>query len=196
MKIGRTDVITHQIIIDPDIYSIKTRPYPLAPKESEFLQKELDYFENLSIIKKCENPWATPILFIKKKNSKLHLVVDYCKLNKVTRKDTYPLPRIDELLDSLGNMAMFLILDMYSGFYQIEVDPKSHEKTAFIMKYGIYQYNQLPMSLCNSPATFQHLVNIIFAGSLRNYIVTYIDDLNIYSKINNNHFQYLYKVFE
>src|SRR5579871_2640964 len=124
--------------MDLDIYLIKTRPYPLAPKESEFLQKELDHFKNLGIIKKCESPWATPILFIKKKNGELYLVVNYCKLNKVTRKDAYSLLRIDELLDSLGNMAMFLILDMCSGFYQIEVDPESCEKIAFIMKYGTY----------------------------------------------------------
>src|SRR5579871_4420920 len=141
MKMGQTDVITHQIIIDPDIYPIKTRPYSLALKELEFLQKELDHFKNLGIIKKYESPWAAPILFIKKKNSELHLVVDYCKLNKVTRKDAYPLLRIDELLDSLGNMAVFSTLDMHSGFYQIEVDPKSHEKTVFVTKYGTYQYN-------------------------------------------------------
>src|SRR5579871_597613 len=182
--------------MDPDIYSIKTRPYPLAPKESEFLQKELDHFKNLGIIEKYESPWATPILFIKKKNSELHLVVDYRKLNKVTRKDAYPLPRIDELLDSLGNIAVFLTLDMRSGFYQIEVDPESHEKIVFITKYRTYQYNQLSMGLCNSPAIFQHLVDIVFARSLRNYMVAYIDDLNIYSKMNNDHFQYLYKVFE
>src|SRR5579871_4737888 len=103
--------------MDLNIYPIKTRPYPLALKESEFLQKELDHFENLGIIEKCENPWATPILFVKKKNSELCLVVDYRKLNKVTRKDAYPLPRIDELLDSLGNMAMFSTLDIHSGFY-------------------------------------------------------------------------------
>src|SRR5579871_275872 len=114
--------------MDLNIYPIKTRPYPLAPKESEFLQKELDYFENLGIIEKCESPWATPILFIKKKNSELCLVVDYHKLNKVTRKDAYPLLRINELLDSLGNVAVFSTLDMCLGFYQIEVDPESHEK--------------------------------------------------------------------
>src|SRR5579871_4228617 len=162
MKMGQTDVITHQIIIDPDIYPIKTRPYPLALKESEFLQKELDHFKNLSIIEKYESPWAAPILFIRKKNGELCLVVNYHKLNKVTRKDAYPLPRIDELLDSLGNAAMFSTLDMHSGFYQIEVDPESHEKTAFVMKYRIYQYNQLPMGLYNSPAIFQHLIDIIF----------------------------------
>ena len=76
--------------MDLDIYPIKTRPYPLAPKESEFLQKELDHFENLGIIEKCESPWATPILFIKKKNGELHLVVDYCKLNKVIMKRCLP----------------------------------------------------------------------------------------------------------
>src|SRR5579871_1378804 len=141
MKMGQTDIITHQIIMDLDIYPIKTRPYPLALKELEFLQKELDYFENLGIIKKCESPWAAPILFIKKKNGELSLVINYRKLNKVTRKDAYPLPRINELLDSLGNAAIFSILDMCSGFYQIEVDPKSHEKIVFVMKYGIYQYN-------------------------------------------------------
>src|SRR5579871_1704587 len=111
--------------MDLNIYPIKTRPYSLALKESEFLQKELDHFENLGIIEKCESPWATPILFVKKKNGELHLVIDYCKLNKVTRKDAYPLPRIDELLDSLGNAAVFSTLDMYLRFYQIEVDPES-----------------------------------------------------------------------
>ena len=97
MKIGWTDIITHQIIIDLDFYPIKTRSYSLTPKESEFLQKELDYFKNLSIIKKYESPWATSILFVKKKNSELYLIVDYHKLNKVTRKDTYLLLRINEL---------------------------------------------------------------------------------------------------
>ena len=123
-------------------------------------------------------------------------MVYYYKLNKITRKDIYPLLRINKLLDSLGNIAVFLILDIYLGFYQIEVDSKSCEKTAFVMKYGTYQYNRLSMSLCNSPATFQHLVDIIFAGSLRNYMVTYINNLNIYSKMNNDHFQYLRKVFK
>src|SRR5579871_6768749 len=132
MKMGQTDVITHRIITDPDIYPIKIRPYPLAPKESEFLQKELDHFENLGIIEKYESPWAAPILFIKKKNSELCLVVDYCKLNKITRKDIYSLPKINELLDSLENAAMFSTLDMCSGFYQIEVDSESCEKTVFI----------------------------------------------------------------
>ena len=154
MKIGQTDIITHIIIIDLDIYPIKTRLYPLAPKESEFLQKELDHFKNPGIIKKYESPWATPILFVKKKNSKLYLVVDYHKLNKVTRNDTYSLLRINELLDSLRNMAVFSILDMYSGFYQIEVDPESHEKIVFIIKYRIYQYNQLSIGLYNLLAIF------------------------------------------
>src|SRR5579871_4288518 len=140
MKIGRTDVITHRIITDPDIYPIKTRPYPLAPKESEFLQKELDHFENLGIIEKCKSPWAAPILLVKKKNGELRLVVDYRKLNKITRMDTYPLPRINELLDCLGKATIFSALDMRSGFYQISIDKDSHEKTGFVTKFGTYQY--------------------------------------------------------
>jgi Reverse transcriptase (RNA-dependent DNA polymerase) len=154
-KMGRTNIMTHRIITEPDNYPIKTRPYPISPGESEFLEKELGHFEKLGIIEKCESPWAAPILLVKKKNGELRLVVDYRKLNAITRKDAYPLPRINELLDCLGKATIFSALDMRSGFYQIEVDPDSREKTAFVTKYRTYQYNRLPMGLCNSPATFQ-----------------------------------------
>ena len=107
---GRTNVITHQIIMEPDIHLIKTRPYPLSSGESEFLKKELEHFKKLGIIEKCESPWATPILLVKKKNGELHLVVDYQKLNKITRKDVYPLLQIDELLDCLGNSTILELM--------------------------------------------------------------------------------------
>ena len=160
----------------------------MSPGESEFLKNKLEYFKDLRIIKKCESPWAAPILLVKKKNGELHLVVDYRKLNKVTRKDTYLLPHIDELLDCLGKASVFSTLDMCSGFYQIVVDPDSREKIAFVTKYGTYQYNRLPMDLCNSLATFQRLVDIIFSGLICDCMVAYVDDLNIYSNVNNDHF--------
>ena len=89
----------------------------------------------------------------------------------------------------------FSTLDICSGFYQISVDPESHEKTVFVTKYGIYQYNRLPMGLCNSPATFQRLVDIVFAGLIRECTVAYVDDLNIYSNDLRNHFRHLRQVF-
>src|SRR5579871_4338047 len=113
------DIITHCIITNPNKYPIKTRPYPLSPGESEFLKNELVHLEKLRIIEKCESPWAAPILLVKKKNGKLCLVVDYHKLNKITQIDTYPLPRINELLDYLGKVTIFSTLDIYLRFYQI-----------------------------------------------------------------------------
>ena len=114
---GKIDIIIHWIITDPNKYPVKTWPYLLSPRESEFLKKELVYLENLGIIEKYESPWAAPILLVKKKNDELYLVVNYCKLNKITQMDAYPLPRINKLLDCLGKVTIFSALDMCSGFY-------------------------------------------------------------------------------
>lgn len=124
------------------------------------------------------------------------LVIDYRKLNAVTKLDSYSLPRIDDLLDTLGKATIFSALDMTSGFHQIPMEEDSIEKTAFTTKFGNYKYVTLPMGLCNSPSTFQRLVDIAFRPLLNKFLVCYVDDLNVYSNSNEEHLDHLEQVFK
>lgn len=98
--------------------------------------------------------WTAPILLVPKKNGDLRLVVDYRKLNKVTKKDAYPLPHVDDLVNAIGKAMMFSALDMHSGFHQVLLDPESSEKTGFVTRFGTYKYITMLMGLMNAPATF------------------------------------------
>ena len=107
------------------------------------------------IIRPSISPWASPIVIAFKKSGARRLCIDYRKLNSVTQKDAYPLPRIDEMLDSLGNSKWFSSLDLSSGYWQIPVEESSKSKTAFISKQGLFEFNSMPFGVCNGPATFQ-----------------------------------------
>ncbi|KAG0774120.1 hypothetical protein G6F22_014319 [Rhizopus arrhizus] len=145
--IGRTDLISHKIIIQEDTMPISHRPYRISPLEAEYLQKELDKYCKLGVISPSNSPWAAPVILVKKKNGEYRMVIDYRKLNAATKKDAYPLPRIDDLLDTLGKAKVFSALDMRAGFHQVPLDESSKELTAFTTKFGTYHYNTLPMGL-------------------------------------------------
>ena len=133
---------------------------------------------------------------VPKKDGSTRFCVDYRKLNAVTKKDSHPLSRIDDLLDSFKDATCFTTLDLVSGYWQIEMDPQDREKTAFITDYGIYEFNVMPFGLTNAPATFQRTINRVFMRILGDYVVVYLDDLNIYSQNFNEHLKHLRKVFE
>ena len=107
------------------------------------------------LIEPSSSPWSFPVVVVKKKNGKYRLCVNYKPLNDITKKDNYPLPRIDEILDSLRDAQWFSTLDLASGYWQIKVKKEDQEKTAFITKFGIYQFKVILFGLCNAPATFQ-----------------------------------------
>ncbi|KAG1033667.1 hypothetical protein G6F43_013536 [Rhizopus delemar] len=144
---GHTNLIQHKIILEKDTMPIRHRPYRLSPIEADYLQKELDKYCKLGIISPSNSPWAAPVILVKKKNGDYRMVIDYRKLNTVTKKDSYPLPRIDDLLDTLGKAKIFSALDMRAGFHQVPVEESSQEYTAFTTKFGTYHYNMLPMGL-------------------------------------------------
>ena len=142
------------MIITEQVLPIKKCAYRAAPKENEFIKNEIEDMLEQGLIKPSTSPWSFPVVVVRKKNGKFCFCVNYKPLNDITKKDTYPLPRIDEILDSLHQAQWFTTLDLASGYWQIKVKAEDQEKTAFITKFGIFEFKIMPFGLYNAPATF------------------------------------------
>jgi hypothetical protein len=175
---------------------IRQYPYSLSPRHSLFLKEEIDRMKEQGLIIPSKSPWTSPALVVGKANGKLRLVVDYRKLNKVTKPDAYPLPKISDMLDALANCAYFSTLDLTSGFWQVAMDPADQEKTAFCTRFGTYEFTVMPFGLCNAPATFQRLMNSVFYEVLWKFVLVYMDDIIIFSKTSEEHHEHLETVFK
>ncbi|UYV62954.1 hypothetical protein LAZ67_2002611 [Cordylochernes scorpioides] len=152
-------------LIDTRDYApIKQRPYRVSPRERSIIQTEVDNMLELGIIQPSDSPWSSPVVLVKKKDGSWRFCVDYRRLNKITRKDVYPLPRIDETLDSLRGASIFSTMDLKSGYWQIEVDETDREKTAFVTPDGIFEFKVMPFGLCNTPATFELIMDNLLRG--------------------------------
>ena len=148
------------------------------------------------IIKPSCSPWASPVVLVKKKDGTSRFCIDYRKVNTVTRKDAYPLPRVDDLLDTLAGSRLFSTLDLISGYWQVEIHPGDREKTAFCTSEGLYEFNVMPFGLCNGPATFQRLINLLLAGIQWSSCLVYLDDIIVLGKTFQDHLQHLSQVFQ
>ena len=126
-------------------------------------------------------------MLVKKKDGTTRFCVDYRKVNDVTRKDAYPIPRVDDTLDTLSGSAWFTTLDLKSGYWQVEVAEEHREKTAFCTQEGLFEFNVMPFGLCNAPATFQRLMNSILAGLQWTTCLIYIDDIIVVGRTFDEH---------
>src|SRR6185369_13649292 len=151
---------------------------------------------NQGLIVPSKSPWTSPALVVGKANGKLRLVVDYRKLNKVTKPDAYPLPKISDMLDALANCAYFSTLDLTSGFWQVAVSATDQEKTAFCTRFGTYEFTVMPFRLCNAPATFQRLMDNVLYDVTWKFVLVYMDDIIIFSKTVEEHAEHLKQVFQ
>ena len=140
--------------------------------------------------------WTSAVVLVKKKDGSLRFCIDYRKVNAVTRKDAYPLPRVDDALDALACCKWFTTLDLLSGYWQVEVDPKDREKTAFTTYDGLFEFLKTSFGLCNAPAAFQRLMDLVLAGLQWTNCLVYLDDLLIIGKSFEEHSQNLQLVFE
>lgn len=164
--------------------------YQLSPVE---LEAAKDYVEDLlrkGKIRRSKSPYGAPLFFVKEED-KLRGVVDYRALNRITKRNNAPIPRSDEMFDRIGGARVFSRLDLKTGFHQIRMKPGDVEKTAFNTKYGQFEYLVMPMGACNSPATFQSLMNDIFHDCIDDFLCVYIDDLLVFSKDEESHMRHL-----
>ena len=143
------------------------------------------------VICESSSPWASPLVYVKKKDGTTRPCVDYRKLNAQTVKDAYPLPNISDCLESLGGSTYFSCLDILSAYYQIEVAEQDRPKTAFVSKYGLFEYNVMPFGLCNAPSTFQRCLELIMRGLQWDIVLIYLDDLIVFSRTFDENLQRL-----
>ncbi|MCI30823.1 RNA-directed DNA polymerase (Reverse transcriptase), partial [Trifolium medium] len=143
----------------PDTSPISMAPYRMSASELKELKKQLEELLEKKFIRPSVSPWGAPILLVKKKDGSMRLCVDYRQLNKVTIKNKYPLPRIDDLMDQLVGARVFSKIDLRSGYHQIRVKADDVPKTAFRTRYGHYEYTVMPFGVTNAPAIFMDYMN-------------------------------------
>ncbi|UYV64716.1 hypothetical protein LAZ67_3001742, partial [Cordylochernes scorpioides] len=193
-RLGRTNLAKHRIDTE-DAKPIKHKPYRVSAKERDIIKEQIDEMLTEGIIRPSSSPWSFPVILVKKRDGKYRFCVDYRKLNNVTVKDVYPIPRIDEVMDTLQGSTHFSAIDLRSGYWQVEVEERDKEKTAFTTAHGLYEFNVMPFGLCNAPATFErNMENML--GNLRWQIcLCYLDDVIIYSPDFPTHLKRLEAVF-
>ncbi|UYV65614.1 hypothetical protein LAZ67_3004865, partial [Cordylochernes scorpioides] len=175
------DVNVKHRINTGDHLPTKQRPYRVAPRERQIIQDEVNKMEKLGIIQPSESPWASPVVLIRKKDGSWRFCVDYRRLNKITKKDVYPLPRIDDTLDCLRGASFYSSMDLQSGYWQIDVEESDREKTAFITPDGLYEFKVMPFGLCNAPATFERMIDNLLKGLKWTICLCYLDDIIVFS---------------
>ena len=193
--LGRTDKVKHQIDTGSSA-PIRQQVRRVPPARREEVKKLLKDMLAQDVIQPTNSPWASPVVLVRKKDGSTRFCVDYRKVNSITRKDAYPLPRIDDTLDTLSGSQLFSTLDLLSGYWQVEVDPKDREKTAFCTPDGLFEFRVMPFGLCNAPATFQRLMDTILAGLQWTNCLVYLDDIIILGKTFQEHLCNLRAVFD
>jgi len=151
----------------------------------------LEEMQQQGVIEPSNSPWASPVVLVCKKDRSLQFCIDYRKLNKVTRKDSSTLPRVNDLLDSLSDAQWFSTLNLRSGYWQVEIDPGDREKAAFSTQNGLFQFRVMPFGLCNAPSTFQRLMELVLAGLSWEVCLVYLDDMVIFGHTWEEHLERL-----
>ncbi|PKA48706.1 RNA-directed DNA polymerase like [Apostasia shenzhenica] len=175
---------------------ISKAPYRMATTELQELKTQLQELLDKGYIRPSISPWGAPVLFVKKKDGSLRMCIDYRELNRVTIKNKYPLPRINDLFDQLQGASIFSKIDLRSGYYQLKIKEADISKTAFRTRYEHYEYLVMSFGLTNAPAVFMDLMNRVFQPYLDQFVIVFIDDILIYSKNQEEHMTHLHLVLQ
>ena len=193
--LGRTAILKHKINTG-DAAPIKCRPYRHSIAEQQELDKMIAAFLEARLIRESSSPWSAPVVLVRKKDGGYRFCVDWRQLNAVTKKDSMPLPRIDDTLHRLHGSKYFSTIDFTSGYHQVEMEEESIEKTAFATQTGLYEFTVMGMGLTNSPATFTRLITQMLRPLQWKNCLSYLDDLIIYSPSFTDHLTHLKSVFD
>uniref|UniRef100_A0A3B1J8K5 Gypsy retrotransposon integrase-like protein 1 n=1 Tax=Astyanax mexicanus TaxID=7994 RepID=A0A3B1J8K5_ASTMX len=192
--LGCTSLISHEI---PLLDEVPVRqPYRrIPPSQYSTVKAHIQQLLDSRVIRESSSPFSSPIVLVTKKDGSLRLCVDYRQLNAKTRRDSYPLPRIEESLDALCGAKWFSTLDLASGYNQVPVEEKDKSKTAFCTPFGLFEFNRMPFGLCNAPGTFQRLMERIFGDCRYQSVLLYLDDVIVFSQTVEEHLERLEEVF-
>jgi Reverse transcriptase (RNA-dependent DNA polymerase)/RNase H-like domain found in reverse transcriptase/Integrase zinc binding domain/Chromo (CHRromatin Organisation MOdifier) domain len=188
-------VPTFTIPVEPNTHPPNLPHRRLSPAEALEVDIQLRSLLQKGLIEPSSSPYGAPVLFVAKKDGSLRMCIDYRALNKITVKNRYPIPRIDDLLDQLNGAKVFSSLDLMSGYWQIRMDPADVPKTAFRVPQGHYQWKVMPFGLTNAPAKFQSVMNTILRPLIGKCVLVYLDDILIFSRSAVEHEQHLRQVF-
>ncbi|KAJ0809969.1 putative nucleotidyltransferase, Ribonuclease H [Helianthus annuus] len=188
--------VEFRIELEPNAKPVAKAPYRLAPAEVRELMVQLQELLDKGFIRPSVSPWGAPVLFVKKKDGSMRMCIDYRELNKLTVKNRYPLPRIDDLFDQLQGASWFSKIDLRSGYHQVRVREEDVPKTAFRTRYGHYEFLVMSFGLTNAPAAFMDLMNRVCRNMLDRFVIVFIDDILVYSRSESEHASHLRQVLE
>ncbi len=185
-EIRHYSIVKHRIITTDEL-PVRKRAYRLSIDKQQFVEDEIQELLNKKIIQPSVSPWALPVVVVPKKDRSCRLCVDYRGLNAKTHLDAYPMPQIQEILESFHGVTIFSTLDLKSGYWQLEMEEDSIQKTAFVTSAGLFEFLRLPFGLKNSVASFQRLMETVLRDLKGKCCLVYIDDVVVYSKNEEEH---------
>ncbi|GKF11141.1 putative reverse transcriptase domain-containing protein [Tanacetum coccineum] len=188
--------VEFQIDLIPGTAPIARAPYRLALSEMQELSNQLQELSDRGFIRPSTSPWGAPVLFVKKKDRSFRMCIDYQELNKLTIKNRYPLPRIDDLFDQLQGLSVYSKIDLRSGYHQLRVRDEDIPKTTFRTRYGHYEFQVISFGLTNAPSVFMDLMNRVCKPYLDKFVIVFIDDILIYSHNEEEHANHLRIILE
>ena len=193
-ELGRTRLMSHSIDTGTTHpVSLPARRLPWASRETA--RRIVSDMLDQGVIEESTSPWSAPIVLVAKKDGSMRFCVDYRRLNDVTVKDPYPLPRVDDTLDALGGARYFSTLDLCSGYHQLPMNDADREKTAFSTPDGHYHFNVMPFGVCNGPSSFQRLMGAVLRGLQWQICLVYLDDIIVFARTFTEHLCRLRQVF-
>ncbi len=187
-------VAQHDIVLQPGTQPIKQHPYRLNPHKQEHLKKEIDYMLTNDIIEPSKSDWSSPCIMVPKPDGSFRVVADMRKVNLCSKGDSFPIPRMDDVIDRVGGARFVSKFDLLKGYWQVPLSDQAKEITAFCTPQGLFQYKKMCFGLKNAPATFQRMINEVISGIPN--CEAYVDDLIVYSNTWSEHVQTLRQLFD
>jgi hypothetical protein len=194
-KLPPRRAIDHEIELIPGAKPPARAPYRMSQPELEELRKQLGEMLESGIIVPAKSPYGAPVLFQKKADGSLRMCCDYRALNKITVKNSYPIPLVADCFDRLSRARYYTKIDLRSGYWQVRIKEGDEAKTTVVTRYGAFEFKVMPFGLTNAPATFCTMMNQVLHGFLDDFVVVYLDDIVIYSETLEEHVQHVRRVF-